>query len=268
MLGEMGLNMKIMDKRYSTEVPADCIISQSPRPQSLVRKNRNIYVILSQGYEKLEVPNCLYQNLARAKIKIKQKKLTLGKIAYVYSDEFSPEVVIAQTPPPKTVFERKIAVDLLVSRGKREPTYWMPDFRGKELKSVRKVIRQLGLVVGKVNYQPAEEIEPGRILSQHPSPGVKIKTGTLVTLTVAQSKEKVETGKYIVVSYTLPAGFLKKHLRVVLFNQKGQKEVINGTYSPQQKVEIPVLIKGKTWLEIYVNGKKQEITYYWEGEGK
>ncbi|EFK95298.1 serine/threonine-protein kinase [sediment metagenome] len=47
---EKGFNLKVEERRYSTEYPPNIIISQNPEPHTAIRKGSEISIVVSKGY--------------------------------------------------------------------------------------------------------------------------------------------------------------------------------------------------------------------------
>ena len=55
-LNSIGLQLDIIDQEYSSNIPTNFIIKQSPEPGSLLKKGRKVKVILSKGSKVIPTP--------------------------------------------------------------------------------------------------------------------------------------------------------------------------------------------------------------------
>src|SRR5271167_3313769 len=95
---ELGVEMTIDNRFYSAEVPAGRILSQSPAPGTVVRREWHVRCIESLGPQTVAIPNLTGQPQRAAIIALRRLGLELGSIVRMNSAA-PPETVIAQDPP-------------------------------------------------------------------------------------------------------------------------------------------------------------------------
>ena len=102
--------------------------------------------------------------------------------------EITPaDFVVSQSYPPGSKVPKGTRLDLLVSRGKKEPAFIMPNIIGKKAEYVKAFFQQRGLKISKVTeiyYYPG--FEPGIIINQHPQSGHKITSKNLISIEVSK----------------------------------------------------------------------------------
>lgn len=162
------------------------IISQNPSPESKVKINHKIKVMVSAGQEKVIVPNLTGEKLREVDSMLKQAELRKGKISQIYSSRFPAGEIIAQHPSPFEEVPKNTPVSLLISQGKRLNTYLMPDLIGKEAEYVISRLKDTGFTVGDLRYSYYPGLKSGIIINQSPSPGSKIQKSSLITLEVSK----------------------------------------------------------------------------------
>ncbi len=130
----LGLELKVEDKLYSTQYPANTIAQQMPPPGTRLKMGQHVHVLISLGPPRVTVPNLVGASVRAARITAIQRGLTVGDVAVVpwTSD---PDQVVAQDPPPATAEMRTPAVNLLILRGRLAPRlplpplYWPASYR-------------------------------------------------------------------------------------------------------------------------------------------
>ena len=133
---ELGVEMTIDNRFYSAEVPAGRILSQSPAPGAVVRREWHVRCIESLGPQTVAIPNLTGQPQRAAIIALRRLGLELGAIVHMNSPA-QPETVIAQDPPAGAAGVEKPSVALLISdptptdSAATAATYVMPDFTGR-----------------------------------------------------------------------------------------------------------------------------------------
>jgi eukaryotic-like serine/threonine-protein kinase len=180
------LRLKIDGRRFDASTPSDRIISQDPSPNSTLKKNRSVRVIVSLGAKRVQVPDLRGQSLRVGQIALLKSGLSLGMIASVNSETNEKDRVISQDPFPQVSEAQTSLVNVLVSSGKKGEEYLMPELVGGSLDEVENACGRLGFRLGKVVYQPATGLVKGTVLKQYPSPGQKLVVGDSIDLEVSR----------------------------------------------------------------------------------
>jgi len=118
-LYDAGLKIYISGEEYDERISRNKIIAQDPASGANVKKNREIYVVVSKGSKviALDIPDLLNKELKEATVIIEEYGLILGRITYTNHFSVPKDVVIAQTPEPGNVKSNSKEVNLLVSKG-------------------------------------------------------------------------------------------------------------------------------------------------------
>jgi eukaryotic-like serine/threonine-protein kinase len=186
MASGLGFELKVEDKLYNTEYPANRIVSQVPPPGTRVKMGQHVHVLVSLGPPQESVPNLLGSSVRGAKIRAIQRGLNLGDIAFVHWKESEPDQVVAQDPPAARAEVHSPALSLLVSIGDVPEAFLCPNFHGKPFAEVRRMLERRGFKVGNVTPIPTDIPSKGRILAQTPPPGSKIGSDTVFDFQVSQ----------------------------------------------------------------------------------
>jgi serine/threonine-protein kinase len=114
-----GLQIKVSGDEFDEKISLNKIITQDPASGSTVKKNREIYVVVSKGSKTitLNIPDLRSKELKEATAIIEEYGLTLGKVTYTYHFSVPQGVVIAQTPEPGNINSGNNTINLLVSKG-------------------------------------------------------------------------------------------------------------------------------------------------------
>jgi len=118
-LYDAGLKIYISDEEFDERISRNKIITQDPAGGAKVKKNREIYVVVSKGSKviALTIPDLKNKELKEATVIIEEYGLILGRITYTNHFSVPKDVVIAQTPEPGNVKTNSKEVNLLVSKG-------------------------------------------------------------------------------------------------------------------------------------------------------
>jgi beta-lactam-binding protein with PASTA domain len=109
-----GLQLTLENRFYSLDTPAGRILSQSPPPGSHVRRGWQVRITESLGAQKVEIPNVVGQDERAATVNLRRLTLDLGTIAHIAAPG-TPDIVLAQTPPPSAEGVDRPRVSLLLS---------------------------------------------------------------------------------------------------------------------------------------------------------
>ena len=162
------------------------IIYQDPAEGSKLKLNGVVKVILSSGRERVTVPRLVGKMEQTVTPFLRESGLRKGKISHIYTPKQSAGRIVAQFPPPETEVGRESRVSLLVSQGRNEETYLMPDLLGLKAERVIAWLENLEFRVGPTRRGIYEGLEPGIIIYQNPPQGFPIKKRTLITLEVSK----------------------------------------------------------------------------------
>ena len=255
-LSERDLALKLVDQEYSLQVPGGVIISQFPSPGTRVHKNRDIEVVVSEGRKMLSAPSLAGKRVREAKVYLSQRGLKFRDLSYVWA-ELPPGVIIAQDPSPQTDMNPREGINILVSMGKRNPHFYMPNFVGKKVGEVKDLLEKLPLKIGKIKESLSFK-EEGVILSQSPRPGSRIDSETPIDLLVsAIYREKKlslsQISKWILIPVRIPVGWVKRSVKVVVIDTQGKKILDHGQKNPGEEVWIGAVVVGKGEIRSYLD---------------
>src|ERR1019366_2380213 len=106
----LGLALKVEDKIYSTQYPANQIAQQMPPPGTPLKMGQHVHVLVSLGPPQLTIPNLVGVRARAARITTIQRGLTVGDAA-VLPWQGDRDRVVAQDPPPATTEVRTPTVN-------------------------------------------------------------------------------------------------------------------------------------------------------------
>jgi len=197
----LGLNLDVDNRYYSGDVPAGHILSQSPEPGTVVRREWRVRVAESLGPQKVEVPDTVGTDERVAVLELRRAGLEVGTIARLPYGAANEGTVLAQDPPPHAQDIEQPTVNLLVAApDDSEPdAFVMPDLTGLPVVAAQATLTRAGIKsaapkyvdipvapVGNGDAPPKVPVKPGSVIAQSPAPGARVGQDTLVRLTVAK----------------------------------------------------------------------------------
>ena len=162
------------------------IIYQDPSEGSKLKLNGEVKVILSSGKEKVTVPRLV--NLMEQSVNplLREASLRKGKISHIYTPKHAAGRIVSQYPPADAEVGSQSRVSFLVSQGKNEDIFLMPDLLGRRVEPVLEWLENLEFRVGDTRRAVYRGLDAGIIILQTPQQGFPIKKRTLITLEVSK----------------------------------------------------------------------------------
>jgi len=199
----LGLNVNIENHFYSVDIPIGRIVSQSPTPGTVVRRDWNVRVTESLGPQRVAIPSLTGSDQRLASIEIRRDGLELGQGAEMPDAFAAPGTVVAQNPAPNAAGVERPSVSLLVAAPPigAGGGFVMPDFTGQAFSSAALAVSRAGLQLAPMKEEPMSipavqnvtspappqpPLPIGSVIAQSPAPGHRVDGSTPIQFTVAQ----------------------------------------------------------------------------------
>lgn len=214
-LTDLGLNIKVSGFEYRGDVPKNHVAYQDPASGSVVKKDRDVRIVISKGPKSVVVPDLAGMDIRQAHIIMEQNGLSEGMMSRTLSPSAGVDEVISQVPAAGTEALRGDSLDLLVSLGRRPVSYKMPYLNGMTLEDAIIVLERHHLGLGRVRSIKRHDRPSGVVVAQDPLYGYQVASGGQVNLVVNRLEEGpiLETGLRLL-HYGTEEGFLKTHVRI------------------------------------------------------
>jgi beta-lactam-binding protein with PASTA domain len=184
-LKKKGLELQILTEEHDATRPPGTVLSQIPGPKTKVREGRMVKVTVSKGGKMVLVPKLGGVSIRQAELLLAHEGLKLGDVSWVVSDSFPEDVVISTTPSFETSVPLGMSINLKVSLGSKPGTVEVPNLVGMNLEESKKILRELGLQLGKIKETVEEDLLPGTIIKQSLPPEQEVKRGSKINLEVS-----------------------------------------------------------------------------------
>ena len=152
-------------RRPDATVPAGRVVQQEPAGGEDARPQRTVKVWLSAGPHTTVVPSLVGQSERTARIRLDQDGI-MPVVSEIHSDDYSPDTVVAQDPPPPA---RTPRVSLLVNRGGPPAAFMMPSVVGMDAERVIETLTDAGM---RVTTTVAGAAAPSTVPAATPPNGV------------------------------------------------------------------------------------------------
>jgi serine/threonine-protein kinase len=222
LLTHLGLNTKVKESEYSRDFAQNNIIFQDPKPGEVIKKGRDVRIIISKGTKTLSMPNLKGLNFQQAQLIIDKNGLFKGNNAKTFHDTIKKNIIISQYPIPGKKIVRGGSSNLLVSLGKRPLEFLMPDLGGLFLDEAVLEAEKNHLVIDSIKTVYQENKTANIILNQDPLSGYHVQEDHQINLEVNRNTDRGPQNtrrgeqKNALFRYQLASGYLKQHIRIEL----------------------------------------------------
>ena len=197
----LGLNLNVDNRYYSGEVAAGHILTQSPEPGTVVRREWRVRVSESLGPQKVEVPDTVGREERVAALMLRRVGLEVGVTARLPYGNATEGTVLAQDPPAHAQGIERPSINLLVAAAADDSIdgFVMPDLAGLPVVSAQAQLAKVGIKcapptfvdvpvgpVGTGEEPVRPPVKPGAVVAQQPFAGARVDQTTMVKLVAAK----------------------------------------------------------------------------------
>lgn len=246
---------------YSDELEKGMVIEQDVEPNTKVKKNRTIFLTVSQGKEMLRVPEVTNYLVADAEEMLRRAGFEIGEREEVNDDQAPPGTVLRQSPEANTMQPRGTEIKLSVSKGAPPAVEKMPDLTGLTLNEARLEVISAGLELDEdVSERRSNEQPEGRVVAQSPAPGAAVQEGVKVKLTLSSGPGPKERRQEIYAK--MPDDGQTHVLRIVVDDVNGESEAYTAVHDAGERVSREVSYTGRAEISIYIDDNLYEKKTY------
>ena len=276
LLKSEGLEMGEQIQVYHPTIPKYHVIAQRPAVGHVVRTGHKVIPTVSLGTDFLLAPDLRRKTLREARQEIMRSRFRPGTVARI-PDKTPRDTVLGQDPEPGTSISNQGELHLLVSAGSGKRRDFMPDIRGLEIETARRVLAPYNAIMipHEVDFAGARE---DVVLNQDPPPNTLIYEGRLVTYDVKPSgRVSLPNANYhAVVTHTMLYDWFDRDVRVDVVDRLGGRKNLRSlpplydSVSKRERtagssLQIRVPYVGEATVVIYVDGMLAESYYLKNG---
>jgi len=177
-LEKSGFKLKQGQARPSEGAPAGTIIEQSPLGGALANPGTTVSVVTSAGQREVVVPETRGMNRRDAERALEEAGFAVGAVQQQPSD--SARGTVLATSPAAGSKVPAGSVTLILSNGPASVT--LPNVVGRSYGDARSALEQIGLLVNGSGLDSVSTAPAGTVVSQSPSAGRTVPSGTTVQL--------------------------------------------------------------------------------------
>jgi eukaryotic-like serine/threonine-protein kinase len=253
LLSPLNLGIKKESEEFDKTYPAGTVIRQNPTPGITVREGKIVRVTISQGGETIFVPDLTNQPSRTAEINIRSAGLNLGEESSRFSLAADKGNVVAQDPAPGAIADKEALVNLVISAGPPpENVILMPAFIGRNSDDAAKWASEKGINLD-VREESAAGLAQGTVIRQEPQADTDVTASRRAAIVSAAAGAAGAPAAGRTFYYEIPQSGGDRQVRLVLLDDRGEKEMFNGLKSPGSKLEIPIDPQGRSRVRIFIN---------------
>jgi eukaryotic-like serine/threonine-protein kinase len=198
LLANKGLTVQIVDSVYISGKKLGTIVEQTPSPNSLVKSNRPIYVIInSRQVKMIPLPEVNDVSYRQADAILNAIGLSVSNVEYQpseYKDLVIEVKYHGRSITAGTRLPEKSAVVLVVGSGLSDDLVSVPSLKGMNIETGRDSVVRAMLVVGATNYDvnPSGDENKYVIYRQKPAAGKSVPAGTRIDLWLSKDKSLLD----------------------------------------------------------------------------
>ena len=237
------------------DVPAGQVISPSPEANEQVKEQRTVHLVVSKGVGDITMPDITGMTLDKARSRLKNLGLVIGKISAGTDDSKEDGVILMQSPPGDSKVTKGATVDVTVNRVKSKKVE-LPNLVGMTVKDAKDALASLGLNAAISGAGDDTAV----ITQQSPEAGSSLDANTSVALTgeVKKAAPAANTSNSNVtkgtVDITVPSGKANQAVRIVVSDDSGSRTVFDGNAQPGERIVKDVSGTGRVQIQVYLNG--------------
>jgi len=156
LLESKKMRWQLSDSVYVSSVKPGAVVSQSPEPDSKVKENRNIFLIVNaKAPEKVKMPNVVDLSYRQAKTTLESQGLIVGQL--IYKPDIAKDYVLKQLYRGEeirrgTEIVKGSEIDLVLGLGLSDELTPVPDLTSYTLLAARDTLTKYFLNFGVIDY--------------------------------------------------------------------------------------------------------------------
>lgn len=188
-----GLELQIVDKQNSDEIPKDKILSQNLEDGEVVSGGTALEVVVSAGGEIIYMPNL--EGISAEDGKGTMDEMSVYTQTTEEESEIAPGYISAQSKEEGSEVEKGSTIDLNISTGmpdyKTDVMTTVPELTGKNWTIARSEIRNAALYIYKSGTEKSATVPKGQVISQDTEAGSTVAQGTKIGVVVSEGVDSV-----------------------------------------------------------------------------
>jgi serine/threonine-protein kinase len=182
---DLELGFEIASEEYSPGKEKGLILGQFPIGGTKVKSGRAVKFVVSLGQKMVPIPDVAGLSVRQARLNLETAGLTIGDIAWAFSDTLPEKMVVVSYPPAGTEVTTGAPVTLMVNRGRSADFTYVPRLVGLTLDEAQQRLADKQLVSGIITRQLNDQYLPETVLEQSVVAGSELEPGTEIDMVIS-----------------------------------------------------------------------------------
>lgn len=267
---ELGVGIVIERREFSDEHDQGMIIEQITPEGTEIYENDSIYVVVSEGTDKIEVPDLTLKTLEEINAIYEKGDQQLAVRFEELNDENTPiDVIVKQEPEANEMVSPGTIITAYVSIGPKIELVEVPNVVGMTESEAKNKLLEDNLQIGSISLNPSSAYAKGVVISQGVEAGKMMPANAVVGLTVSNgpppptptpepAAPEVKTRPLVFMPVNVPEGMDTVEYRVVKYSADISSEIVAHDTIPASSFPIYLEVSGTGQVEfifsIYYDG--------------
>jgi beta-lactam-binding protein with PASTA domain len=172
LLEEQGLRYQINDSIYMIDQAPGTIVEQDPDPNTNVKANRTIYLIVTRDAPNIKFPDIEGRAFLEVSSILNNYQLKVGDTTYrsdVARDVILEAIFRGSTIKKGQQIPKGSRIDLILGDGLGASEVDIPNLLGLNLNEARMALLGSSLVLGNISFEGSSDTVNSKIISQFPT---------------------------------------------------------------------------------------------------
>ncbi|MDR2701922.1 MAG: PASTA domain-containing protein [Spirochaetaceae bacterium] len=221
------------------------VLEQSPEAGTLVKAERRIDIVISQGIALDKMDNFLGRNINDVRSAVRNFNTQTTEVAIVIREPFMYQyssqtagTVLQQKPAPETEINGNVVLELVVSRGQENTRITVPDLVGLSFTDALTKLSQLKTGFVFTMRNPWEGEKAGFVYTQNPAGAAVLSADGKITVGITTPAAAAGEGAGLF-SFALPANPYPLPLTVEAELPNGTRQILVSTNHSGGDFSIP-----------------------------
>lgn len=181
LLKDLGLIFQISGV-VSSEYEKDIVIDTYPKEGSELKKGDIVKVVLSEGVEKISVPDLTGKTLEEIRIVLQRNYLNIGEVEEQFSEVYETGKIIIQNPIADSMVEKNSEVNIIISKGSETKLVKIPEFIGLTVVEAENLASLNGIQIELIPIKTSKIENKDKIFYQSIPKDIDIKSHVIIKL--------------------------------------------------------------------------------------
>lgn len=267
---ELGIGIVVERREFSDDHEAGMIIEQITPEGTEIYENDYIYVVVSEGTDKIEVPDLTMKTIDDINDLYEKGDQQLAVKFEEVNDENTPiDVIVSQEPEAKEMVPPGTIITAYVSIGPKIELVEVPKVVGMTESDAKNKLLESNLQIGSISLSPSSSYARGVVISQGVEEGKMMPANAVVGLTVSTGSPpptptpepvapEVDTRPLVFMPVNIPEGMETVEYRVVKYSADISSEIVAHDTIPASDFPVYLEVSGTGQVEfifsIYYDG--------------